>query len=191
MNKSIVTFFSELGMFKRATRLGPKIAGVMSEEYLSSHVVRAAQVAYVLAHLEKADPEKSAAIVLFHDNGELRVSDHNKVAARYVDISESERTAIKEQMEVLPKKLANRILEYYQEYEECSSKEGIIARDADLLEAAVSAKEMVESGYKGMEDWIKNVAKALKTKSAKSILADIRMQKDFTNSWWQGLKKIT
>lgn len=55
----------------------------------------------------------------------------------------------------------------------------------------MQAKILVEQGFVGAEDWINNVEKALETESAKKILAEIRGMKDFTNCWWQGLKKMT
>lgn len=74
---------------------------------------------------------------------------------------------------------------------ERNTKEGIIAKDADWLEQAIQAKVYMETGYKGAEDIINNVGAALETDSAKEILAEIRKNPDFLNSWWQGLKKMT
>ena len=187
---NISKFFSELSMYRRAIRSGPKLAGLNFEEQLSAHVVRAAQIAYILAYLEKADPEKSACLVLFHDNGELRVGDQNKVSARYFNIDKAEKKAFNEQNECLPESIKITLRSYYDQFDNRTSKEGIIAREADWLEAAIFAKEMTEIGYKGMQNWIENVKKALHTQSAKEILAYIEKYPDFTNSWWQGLKKM-
>ena len=65
---------------------------------------------------------------------------------------------------------------------------GIIAKDADLLEQALTAKELVEICYKYAQDWINNVGKRIKTKSAKKIWDELK--KTDSNSWWQGLKKV-
>jgi hypothetical protein len=54
---------------------------------------------------------------------------------------------------------------------------------------ALSAREYLCLGYKGMQDWINNVKKALETKSAKKLLKVI--EKSDINDWWQGLKKMT
>ena len=70
-----------------------------------------------------------------------------------------------------------------------NTKAGIIARDADLLEVAATAKELYEKGYEYAKDWIKNVSLKLRTKSAKKLLEE--MEKVNSNEWWQGLKKLT
>jgi putative hydrolases of HD superfamily len=188
---NLAKFFSELGMYQRIKVNGPKLVGIAFDEFLSSHIVRAAQIAYILAYLENADPQKTACIVLFHDNGELRVGDQTKVAARYFDIKQAEKEAFSDQVEQLPKQLAEIIKAYYSEFKLRNSKEGVVAKDADWLEVAIFAKEMTEIGYKGMHNWIENVRKALETQSAKDLLEYIEKQEDFTNCWWQGLKKMT
>lgn len=187
----IAKFFSELGMSRRYQRSGPKLSGVKNPENIAEHIFRAAQIAYVLAYLEDANPEKTASIVLFHDNGEFRVGDQTKVAARYFDISKAEKQAFDEQTDNLPESLAQRIRKLYSQFESRNTKEGVVAKDADWLETAITAKEYLELGYKGQQNWIDNVRKALETKSAKELLSYIEKQKDFTNSWWQGLKKMT
>lgn len=189
--KKITRFFAEIGNLRRVRRSGFTLAGVDSPETIAEHVVRAAQIAYILAFLEEANPEKTAAMVLFHDNGEIRVGDQHKVASRYFDISEAERKAFEEQMANLPGELQKRIISLRTEHEKRQTKEGIVARDADWLETAIEAKEYEEQGFKIMRKWMANVKKALETESAKKLLEYIEKEKDFLNSWWQGLKKMT
>jgi putative hydrolase of HD superfamily len=190
-NTQIVRFFAELGVSRRIQTSGPKLAGIKTTANLAEHAFRAAQIGYVLAFLEGADPEKTAAIVLFHDNAEIRIGDQHKVAARYVDVKAAEIQALKDQVSNLPPQLARRIEALNQTYEARDTQEGIVAKDANWLETAVSAKEYLERGYQGMQNWIDNVREALETESAKKLLQEIESQKDFTNSWWQGLKKMT
>ncbi len=189
--KKLAKFFSEIFMLKRLQREGWRLAGLEESESLSEHITIAAQIAYILAELEGANPERAAVICLFHDNGECRIVDHHKVAARYLDTSKGEMQALFEQLDNLPKSLKARIWQLVQDQEKRKTKEGIIARDADWLEVALQAKIYIERGYPTASDWIKNVAKALETKSAKRILAYVRKQKDFTALWWPGLKKMT
>lgn len=189
--KKITRFFAEISNLRRVKRSGFTLAGVGSPETIAEHVVRAAQIAYILAFLEEADPEKTAAIVLFHDNGEIRVGDQHKVASRYFDISKAETKAFEAQMENLPEELQKRIISLRNEHEKRHTREGMVARDADWLETAVEAKEYEEQGFKIMRKWIANVKKALETESAKKLLEYIEKEEDFLNSWWQGLKKMT
>ena len=130
-------------------------------------------------------------MVLFHDNGEVRVGDQHKVASRYFNINKAETKAFKEQIKTLPEKLRKRILSLKNDFETRKTKEGVVAKDADWLEGAIEAKEYEQKGFKIMKVWIKNVKKALETKSAKQLLDHIEKEEDFLNSWWIGLKKMT
>lgn len=188
--EGIVKLFLELGYLKRLKHNGLMMAGVESPDSIAEHSFRAAIIAAVLAELEGANPEKIAFMLLFHDLPESRVGDQNKVSARYFKIKEAEDRAAMEQVQELPAGLASRILNSRKEFEERDTKEGIVAKDADWLEMAITAKEYVEKGYSGAQNWIDNVEKALETDSAKEILKLVK-ESDFTNSWWQGLKKMT
>lgn len=182
-------FLSELGVSRRLQRSGPKVSGVKNSENVAEHVFRAAQIGYLLAFLEGADPEKTAAMLLFHDNGEIRVGDQHNVAARYFDIRLAEQDAFKEQLKRLPKKLADKIGGFFREFNQHQTKEAIVAKDADWLEAAITAKEYLERGYQGQQDWVDNVRAALVTDSAKQLLETIVAEKDFINCWWKGLQE--
>lgn len=188
---NIEKYLSEVQMLKRLDHIGFKLAGVEQRDSIAGHVCISAQIAFVLAEMEGADPFKSAVINLFHDNHEARIGDHNKVSARYIDTHPAEAEADREQLQNLPESLSTRILILLDEKRNRNTKEGIVAQDADWLEVAIQAKIFAELGHIGCEDWIDNVEKALETPSAKSILAVIKAEKDFTNCWWRGLKKMT
>jgi len=190
-NEQIKKFLSEIQILKRIKHIGFILAGVESPDSIAEHVAISAQIAYVLGKLEDADADKCALINLFHDNEEARIGDHHKVSARYLNTKDAEVVASEEHFVNLPQELSNKILGLQKEKRERNTKEGIIAQDADWLEAAIQAKIYMEEGYKGCEEWINNVEKALETKSAKEILAEIRRDSDFLNSWWKGLKKMT
>ncbi len=63
---------------------------------------------------------------------------------------------------------------------------GNIAKDADYLEMAFTAKEYIEIGYEGAWDWINNVGRALRTDSVKLLHA--ALIDTSSNEWWSGLK---
>lgn len=189
--RSISQFFAEIGNLQRIKTTGFTLAGVDNPKTIAEHITRAAQIAYVLAFLEGANPEKTAAMVLFHDNGEVRVGDQHKVASRYFNINKAETKAFAEQMKNLPEKLRKKIIALRNEFKKRGTKEGIVAKDADWLETAIEAKEYQQRGFEIMKNWIVNVKKALETKSAKELLEYIEKEEDFLNSWWQGLKKMT
>jgi len=190
---NITTFFAEVSMLKRLPKNGMRMVGVSGEGEgtVGQHVIRAAQIGYVLAYLEGGNPEKTASMLLFHDNGEIRIGDQHKVAARYFDTHQAETEALREQTTRLPAQLATRIMGLFQEFEQRSTLEGKVAKDADYLETAITAFEIYQQGgSKSLLDWVKNVRSALQTKSAQQLLAIIEKTDDFSSTWWQGLKKI-
>ncbi|MDD2909341.1 MAG: HD domain-containing protein [Candidatus Pacebacteria bacterium] len=194
MIKNIVNYIFEIGVLKREKHNGFKMIGVDNLNSVAEHALRASQVGYILTTMENEkhglnlSPEKVASILIFHDNGEARIGDLHKVASRYIDSSEAEKRAFSEQSKYLPEKMRNDILRYFDEFEGRNTKEGIIAKDADWLESAFSAKEHYDLGNELAMDWINNVEKALETDSAKEIITEMKNTR-FTD-WWTGLKKM-
>ncbi|MBI5228593.1 HD domain-containing protein [Candidatus Micrarchaeota archaeon] len=184
--KKIMNFIFELGQLKRIKHEGWRIIGVENPETVGEHALRAAQIGFILAKLENYEnPFEVCSIVVFHENEECRTGDIHKVANRYV-IAEKEKV-VKEQVEKL-EGIGKEIFELWKQAEYQNTKAGIIAKDADLLEMAVTAKEYVERGLHYAQDWINNVSKTLQTESAKALLNSLKDTD--SNSWWQGLKKI-
>jgi len=153
-------------------------------ESVAEHSFRTALIAYILAHLEGADPEKSALMALFHDVPEARVNDLHRIGRRYVDWENVERKVVEEQSKRLPEELAVRITSLSAEWEEAVSPEARVARDADLLECLVQAREYQTSGYRDVSDWISNAAAALRTDSAKRIAVQCTCTEP--REWWKG-----
>jgi putative hydrolase of HD superfamily len=188
--KNIVNFIFEINQLKRIRHIGFKHAGVADPDSVADHVMRAAQIGYILAAMEgDANPEKVATMVLIHDNGEARIGDQDKLSARYFNTQQAEHNAICEQLGNTLPNIRRTWLKYYDEFEKRDTKEGIIAKDADWLEQAFQAKEYVDLGYQAASDWIENVSAAIETDSAKKLLREMKNTK-FTD-WWRGLKKMT
>ena len=188
--KSLVNFIFELNQLKRQRHSGFQLAGVKNPNTVAEHMFRAAQIGYILAVMEgDANPEKVTCMLIIHDNGEARIGDQNKVSARYFSKKSVEENAFLEQLEGLGEDIQKRWKNYFEEYEERITKEGIVAKDADWLETAFQAKEYIGTGYKSAQNWIDNVKGALETESAKKIIEE--MEKTEFTDWWQDLKKMT
>ena len=181
-------YIFELNTLKKFHHSGTKLAGVRVPDTLAEHAYRTAVIGYILAKEEKADASKVMLICLLHDNAEARITDLHKVARRYIDSKKAEKKAYQEQVQNLPPELAKLFWENFLEFEDQTTKEGIVARDADMLETAFQAKEYLDLGYKACQDWISNVEKCLTTKTAKKLLNTMK-KKQFTD-WWRGLKKV-
>ncbi len=186
-NKEITDFLFEVGNLKRVKRSGWWTINIKDPESVAEHSMRAAVIGFALAKLEKADPEKTALMCLFNDLHESRLNDLHKVGHRYIDFRSAETKAQKEQTDSLPKEIGKDIFSMHKEFQGQETKESIVARDADLLENAFQAKEYIDSGHKDADDWLINIRKHLRTKSAIELLTEL--EKTSSNRWWKGLKK--
>lgn len=183
--KALVNFIFELGQLKKIPHQGWSLIGVEKEELVAAHNLRAAQIGYFLAKLENyINPYEVVSLLIFHDIEECRIGDFHKVANRYLYLDK--RKIIDDQLKDLGN--FNEIKDFWLQVEERRTKAGNIAKDADLLEQAFTAKELLEKGYHYAQDWINNVEKKIKTKSAKQLLKTLR--ETSSNDWWQGLKRI-
>lgn len=184
--KIVLNFFFELAQLRRIKHEGLRLAGVENPDSVAEHSLRSAQIGYVLACLEKyGNSLEVAGLLIFHDIGECRIGDLHKVAHRYVQADEGR--AVEEQLAPLGE-VGQAIHALWKQTEHRNTQAGIIAKDADWLEMALTAKEYVERGYVAAEDWIKNVTAAVQTESAKKLLAHV--SEVSSTDWWCGLKKL-
>lgn len=186
--KALANFFFELETLKNIKRSGTILARVAQPDSLAEHIAIASQIAFVLATLEGANPEKCACMMLFHDNAEVRIGDINKVQARYLESKEAEKKAHIDQIKNIPIEAQTFLQQYFLEYFDQKTKEAKICRDADLLELAFQSKIFIEQGYKAKQDWLNNISHMLTTESGKKIFDEL-CETD-SCEWWKGLKKL-
>ncbi|MBI4994055.1 HD domain-containing protein [Candidatus Peregrinibacteria bacterium] len=186
-HKPLVNFLFELGMLKKIEHCGTKFAGVKYPDTLAEHTCRSAQIGYLLALAENANPEKVSALCLMHDIAEIRVGDAHRIAQRYLKILPAEKKALKEQLKNLPMKMREKLQKLWDEFHEQKTLEACVSRDADLLETILQAKEYLDLGFSAAQRWLKNGGKYLKTSSAKKLFKEI--QKTQFTDWWDHLNK--
>lgn len=182
----IAKYLYELGHLKRIKRTGWWLAGIKDPESVAEHSYRTAILGYLLASLDGADPKETAMICLFHDAGEARIIDLPRVARRYIPLNNGEEEAVAEQATRLPEDIAKEVVTFFHKYEERAMREAVLAKDADLLECIVQAREYQTQGYTDVDDWIRSCYAGLTTEVAKS-LADACLATE-PKDWWQGLK---
>lgn len=176
--RSIVNFLFEVGILAKTPRSGFYFLG-SGEQSVAEHVHRVVYIGFVLASMEKGvNMEKVLKMCLFHDLAEARISDLNYVHQKYTE--RHEHKAIEDLSATLP--FGDELTGVIGEYEERTSKEAIIAKDADNLEWIISLKEQVDTGNTRAESWLPSAVKRLKTKSGKALAETILN----TNSdeWW-------
>ncbi len=181
----LLNFIAEAGMLKRVKRSGWWVLGIKDTESVADHSFRCAVIGYVLARMEKATPYKIILMTLFNDLHEARINDMHKMAQRYVDARKAEDSAFGEQLLRLPKGMRKELTSMHKESRAQATKESIIARDADILECLIQAKEYKEHGFKEAVRFMKKAPRHLKTKSAKTLWA--MAKKKNLNEWWEQL----
>lgn len=185
--KPYANFLFEVGVLAKTPRSGFRHLDGWHQS-VSEHLCRTAYVGFALAHLEqqtgnKVDIGKVVERCLFHDFGEARTVDLDYISQKYSKTDELK--AIQDAVKDLP--FGARIINAFEETEERSTPEGIVAKDADQIELLCSLKEILDSGNKQAESWIPPLLKRLRTNSAKE-LADELLNTD-SNDWWFGDKK--
>ena len=186
MNKNnILDFIAEAGMLKRVKRSGWWMVGMPYEESVAEHCFRCAAIGYVLARMEGADPYKVLMMTLFNDIHESRINDMHKVAHRYLNVREAEKQAFSEQVDALGEPFRGELSALREEHDSQDTKESLVARDADILECLIQAKEYSDLGHRNAEKFFKKAPEHLKTKSAKDLWEACG---DWDSStWWEKL----
>lgn len=186
VSKDVISFFFEMGQLSRVKREGWRLLGIESPESVADHTLRAAQIGWILAKLEGyANPHEVASILIFHDIGEARVGDIHKLANRYITVDEA--AAVREQTSRLGE-MGTQVFELWDSIETRSTQAGIIAKDADLLELAVRAREYIQQGFSDAHEWFEAAQTRVQTRSAKQLIAELATVSP--TAWWHGLKKI-
>lgn len=180
--KSVVDFISEAGMLKRVARSGWSVLGVQNPESVADHSFRCAVISFALAHLEKANAHRALLMALFNDIHEARLTDLHKMAQRYIDTTQPDDNAFHDQVSALPGPLGDSLTAMHKEYVEQKTKESVIARDADILECLIQAKEYHEFGYAQAHKFMQKAPGFLRTKSAKLLWKHAK--KADLNDWW-------
>ena len=183
-----LNLFAEAGLLKKIKRSGWWVAGIKNPESVAEHSFRTAVIGYYLAHLEGIAPYPVMLMALFNDIHESRINDLHKMGHYYIDFKEAEKRVFKDQIEFLDSKIKYELRTFRNQYDEQSSRESIVARDADILECLLQAKEYSDSGYLGAKKFFKKAPGYLKSKSAKKIWRQIKNWD--SSSWWQNVVKF-
>lgn len=146
---------------KRMPRTGWVMRGVPHVESVAEHSFGAAFVALALAEAVTAggqagplDLEQVLIMALLHDLAEVRLTDLPVSAARLIPPevkSQAEAGAISNLLAPLPG--AGRLAALWQAFEDGSSPEGRLVRDADKLEMMVQCLRYEQAGSRGLDEF--------------------------------------
>ncbi len=187
--KTMLDFMAEAGKLKYVKRSGWWMIGVAKEETVAEHCYRCAVIGYLLAKKENADIHKVLLMTLFNDIHEARISDSHKMAHKYLNVREAEKKAYEEQIKDLDSDIKQEMSSLRKEHDAQESLESKVARDADILECLLQAKEYLDMGYPNAEKFFKKAPKHLETKTAISLWEE--MQNWDSNSWWENISEFS
>lgn len=186
--KALVDFIAEAGLLKMTRRSGWSVLGIDGAESVADHSFRCAVIGFLLAIEEGASAYKVLLMALFNDIHEARITDLHKMAQRYIDIEKAEDRSFNEQVSRLPAGIRKELGVARSEYRKQRTRESVIARDADILECLIQAKEYQDHGHRRAPQFMKKAPRHLKTKSARRLWqwaknADL-------NEWWLRLSEF-
>ena len=180
-NDAVVEFLLETATLKRMPRTGWGMRGVPVVESVAEHSFGVAFVALALVDLVDAalDPEKVLVMALLHDLAEVRLTDLPASAVRLIPEevkSQAEASAIEDLLAPLP--AAGRWKALWQEFEDCTSAEGRLVRDADKLEMMIQCLRYEQAGSRGLDEyWQAQDGREWHYALSAAIYADLRSRR--------------
>ena len=181
-------FFAEAGLLKRVKRSGWWVAGIENPESVADHCFRCAVIGFYMAHEEGADPYRVLAMTLFNDIHEARINDLHKMGHYYIDFKDAEKRVFKDQAAPLPPKVRDALVDIRGDYDTQKTHEALIARDADILECLVQAKEYVDNGHPVAKKFLQRAPGFLRTRTAKALWKDLQTWD--STLWWENVVKF-
>ncbi len=162
---ALVELFLETATLKRVPRTGWAMRGVPHVESVAEHSFGVAFMALMLATAlngeaeenedqDRLGVEKITAMALLHDLAEVRLTDLPASAVRLIGDdakSRAEEAAIGDLLAPIPG--AGRWQAMWEEFEQESSAEGQLVRDADKLEMMVQCLRYEQAGSRGLEEF--------------------------------------
>jgi putative hydrolase of HD superfamily len=183
-----LNFFAEAGLLKRVRRSGWWVAGIKDPETVAEHCFRCAVIGYYIAHCEGVDPFRVVTMTLFNDIHEARINDLHKMGHHYIDFRNAEQKVFADQIAHLEQRVKEALKTMRADYDRQLSPESIVARDADILECLIQAKEYVDNGYPVARTFFKRAPDHLKTSTARKLWQQA-LSWD-SHGWWQHVVKF-
>lgn len=157
--RSALNLLKEALGLKYVPRIGWRLRGLTDVESVADHTWGVALVALALARgIEGSlDPTKVLTIALLHDLPERTLSDIPSPALDHLPPSakrQAEESILAEMLSALPD--TARLQGWWMEFEEASSPEGQLVRDADRLEMLIQARLYEEDRAGQLEDFWEN-----------------------------------
>lgn len=175
----LADFCYESGFLRHIPRSGFAFLGT-GRQNVAEHSYRVAVIGWILAKIAGVDHSRVMQLCIFHDLHEARTGDFNYVNHRY-----NTSNAIKALSEATSGTgFENEILDFFNEFEQKSSMEALLANDADQIDLILELAVELSKGNLFAREWLDSALKRLQTDQGRK-LADAILHKD-PNDWWYG-----
>jgi putative hydrolases of HD superfamily len=119
---------------------------------------------------------------------EARINDLHKMGHYYIDFKAAELRVFADQVASLDPSVKNHLSECRSTYDAQISPEAVVARDADILECLLQAKEYSDRGYESAKAFFQKAPDHLRTVTAKRLWRN--MLSWDSGRWWQKVVKF-
>lgn len=182
---AVARFAYEAGQLQRLPRAGWLVAGISNPESVAEHSFRVGILAYVIASIEGANPDRAATLGLFHDIPETRIGDVPSVGKPYVRTPAAQGIA-RDQVAGLPTSLADHIVALIDEHERAkeptATHEAQCSRDADKIDCLIAAREYQVQGNQQVQPFVDSMVAAVTTETGKRLA--VAAQEVAPGEWW-------
>jgi putative hydrolase of HD superfamily len=149
--EKIIHFSEIIGKLKVVNRAGwISQVGIIQPESVADHSFRCAILAMCIGDLLGVNTEKLIRMLLLHDIQESITGDYDYAAKEGIGtprVKLQEKMAINEVLSKLPAKLKRKYYAIWQECEDKTTREAILANDIDKIEMLIQALEYEKEGY--------------------------------------------
>jgi putative hydrolase of HD superfamily len=172
-------YLNEVGLLSHIPRSGFAFLG-SGEQSVAEHIFRTLHIAFILTRMSEqaVDETRVLHLALFHDVPEARTGDHNYVHRQYV-IEDLERVLADGARE-WPH--GEEIVTAIREFEEGTTPEARLVKDADQLELLLMLKQQADLGNPHVHEWITPLLARLKTAAGKRLAEEILATR--WDAWW-------
>lgn len=160
-------------------------AGVTAPVSIGAFSALAAQLSFIVAAGENADPCRAASMTLFTMLPNSRVGVVDYLARDFVNIGETRANAAKAQFDNWPKSFSSLLRVLFEESEKRESLEARCAYEGYRLASAYFDAVYQRNGFVTKSAWISSARSIVETETGKAILAAI--EGGTFENWWQDL----
>ena len=168
-------FFQKVLKLKTIPRQGWKDKlGINDPESVAEHSYSVSAISMILSDLKGLDTEQIIRMALLHDLSESVIGDITPDAMTKDEKNRKENLAMKQILENLPDRIAERYFNVWNDYQKNSSKEANLMHDIDKLEMALQAKfyENRKIPKEKLQTFFNTAKNQIKDKDLRAILMD-------------------